>query len=412
MTTAAALRPDVAAPPPSPATVERPRRRWLAALAISVVLGIACGLSIWGTSVELGGAIGSRAFWWALLFAAVPVPFLVALFWWLDRLRPEPSWLLLTALLYGAFLSTYASLLLNTWLADLVGDPAGTTPRAAVFVAPWVEEAAKALIVFALVIWRRHDFNAVVAGVVYGGLAGVGFAFTENIIYYGQLFQLAVNAGADGGQALDAVQELFVVRGLAAPFVHPMFTLVTGIGVGLAVRHRHVGVRILAPVAGYCGAVLLHMGYNALASFTRPQHLVAVYLCILIPSLIVLVTVVVLTRRHERRVIGARLQDYATFGWLTPDQLPYIVIPARRRQARRHVRQLGKAERERLRTFQRTGVELGVLRDRLVRGVAGQQVLGRERTLIATMRSLRGRVMLPSGAEPDHRRITTTASSW
>ena len=57
------------------------------------------------------------------------------------------------------------------------------------FVAPWVEEACKATIIFAIAWWRRHDFNGVIAGVVYGGLTGIGFAFTENIVYYGQIFQ-------------------------------------------------------------------------------------------------------------------------------------------------------------------------------------------------------------------------------
>jgi protease PrsW len=114
-----------------------------------------------------------------------------------------------------------------------------------VFIAPWVEETAKGAVVFFLVWWRRHDFNSLLAGAVYGGLTGIGFAFTENIVYYGQLFQRVKDY--EGGQqvALRAVEHLFLWRGVAAPFVHPMFTMMTGIGVGLAVRHRHVGVREL-----------------------------------------------------------------------------------------------------------------------------------------------------------------------
>ncbi|MGI8993994.1 MAG: PrsW family intramembrane metalloprotease, partial [Nocardioidaceae bacterium] len=327
--TSAALHPAAEATPTSPR-----RRRVVISVAVLVLASVAVAAA-WALYADLNGAVGQRAFWWSLLFAFLPVLPLTALFVWLDRLRPEPGWLLLVAFLYGALVATYLSLQLNGWLAGLIGDRAGATPRSAVFVAPWTEEAAKALVIFLIVIWRRHDFNAVVAGIVYGGLAGIGFAFTENVVYYGQLFQQVLNAGDGATKALDAVQQLFVLRGLAAPFVHPMFTLLTGLGVGLAVRYRHVGVRILAPVAGYCGAVMLHMGYNTIASFSTRNGLPAVYLALLGPTLLSLVAGARVARRYESRVIAARLTDYSAFGWLKAEHVRYIVSWQGRRQARR-----------------------------------------------------------------------------
>jgi RsiW-degrading membrane proteinase PrsW (M82 family) len=376
---------------------------------VVLVISLACA---WALYDQLHPVIGRRSFAWALLFAFLPVLPLTALFVWLDRVRPEPRWLLVVTFLFGALVATYISLRLNGWLAGLVGDQSGVTPRSAVFIAPWVEEAAKAAIIFVIVIWRRHDFNAVVAGVVYGGLAGVSFAFTENIVYYGQLFQQVIGSGESSATALDAVQGLFRFRGLAAPFVHPMFTLVSGVGIGLAVRYRHLGVRIVAPVAGYCGAVVLHMGYNTIASFATSDSLKAVYFAILLPTLVALVTVVVVVRRHECRVLAARLHDYTVFGWLKEAHLPFIVYARDRRRARRYARRFGKAEALRLRTFQRAGLDLGLLRDRLVRGVAGPAELSRERELIATMRSLRGRVLLPGVSESPTDELSSAASSW
>jgi len=334
------------------------------------------------------------------------------MFVWLDRFRPEPHWLLVVSVLYGALAATYISLQLNGWLAGLLGDRLGATPRSAVFVAPWVEEAAKAAVIFVIVIWRRHDFNAVAAGIVYGGLIGISFAFTENVVYYGQLFQQVIKSGDSNAAALDAVQILFLFRGLAAPFVHPMFTLVTGVGIGLAVRHRHLGARIVAPAAGYCGAVVLHMGYNTIASFTTGDSLEAVYFAILLPTLVALVAIVVVVRRHERRVIAARLHDYTVFGWLRAAHIPFIVSQHDRRRARRYVRRFGKAEAARLRSFQRAGLDLGILRDRLVRGVAGPAELARERELISTMRSLRGKVLLPGVSESSADELSGAASTW
>jgi RsiW-degrading membrane proteinase PrsW (M82 family) len=385
---------------------------WVVVTALVLVVLAVCATFAWALHHELRDAMGPRAFRWALVYALIPVIPLSAFFIWLDRLRPEPIGWLLVALLWGAFGAAYFSLQLNSWLAHEIGDSFGATPRAAIFVAPWVEETMKAAIIFVIVIARRHDFNAVVAGVVYGGIIGVGFACTENVLYYGQAYQATLRVGGNPTQALDQVQQVFEWRGLETPFVHSMFTMMTGLGVGLAVRYKHLGVRILAPVAGFCAAVLLHMGFNGIVSFISQGNLASVYVPILLPVLLTLIGLVLVIRRHERRVMRARLHDYTAFGWLRPDHVDFIATWTGRRRARVYVRAFGKAEQRRVREFQKAGIDLGVLRDRMVRGVAGPRELPRERVLIQTMRDFRGRVMLPGISEPplDHRAPAT--SSW
>ncbi len=386
------------------------RARPLIVASIAMATGAAlCG---WAIYLDLNGFIGRTALVYALLFAFIPVIPLAAALLWLDRLRPEPALLLVIALLWGALAATYLSLELNSWLAREVGDTYGASPRSAVYIAPWVEETTKGAIVFFLVWWRRHDFNSILAGIVYGGLTGIGFAFTENIVYYGQLFQRVKDFQGGEGVALRAVEHLFLWRGVAAPFVHPMFTMLTGIGVGLAVRHHHVGVRIVAPVAGFCGAALMHMSYNAAASFAPGRALTAVYVAILVPTLLTLLALVLLVRRYEYRVISARLGDYSAFGWLQPEQVALIATTKGRRRARRHVKLLGPGDRETLRRYQQVGVDLGVLRDRLVRGVAGRRSTPHERQLIDQLRRLRERVVLPDSGGTSASGLTRASSSW
>lgn len=408
MTLAAPL--DVGELPGLPAAANRRRRVfWIIIGVATATGGVLCG---WAIYLNLHAAIGERAFLFAILFAFAPVIPLSAVFLLLDRLRPEPPWLLLAALVWGATGAAFGALSLNQWLVTLVGDRYGATARGAVFIAPWVEEPAKALVVFVIVYWRRHRFNSAVAGVVYGGLAGIGFAFTENIVYYGQQFQLVQNYAGDKSAALAAVESLFMWRGVAAPFVHPMFTMLTGLGIGIAVRNRNPGVRILAPVAGFCAAVLLHMGYNTIASFGRHGSLTPLYLVILLPTLLAVVALVLAVRRYEDRVLAARLGDYAAFGWLPRAYLAFIVTGNGRRAARRYARSLEAEHRDVLRQFQRTGLELGLLRDRVVRGVVDHSELQRERELLTAMRLLRAQVRLPppapaAGADPSE-----VASSW
>jgi hypothetical protein len=72
---------------------------------------------------------------------------------------------------------------------------------------------------------------------------------------------------------------------------------------------------------------------------------------------------------------------------------------------------MGRAERQRVRELQRAGVDLGLLRDRLVRGVAGERELQREAQLIAAVRHLLARVSFPDVHDraPD---VSHVASSW
>jgi RsiW-degrading membrane proteinase PrsW (M82 family) len=380
----------------------------VAAWITAGLLAAWCG---WLLFTDLHAVIGRRALVYGGLFACAPVVPMVAVFWWLNRFRAEPARWLLTALVWGALVATYVALRLNGWLASDLGDRHGATARSAVFVAPWVEETCKGAIIFAIAWWRRHDFNGVVAGIVYGGLVGIGFAFTENVAYYGQLFQHVHDLQNNNGAAIAAVRSLFLWRGVAAPFIHPMFTIMTGIGVGIAARHRHTGVRILAPVVGFCAAVLLHMGYNTAASFAVGKALTAVYLGLLVPTLLAVTVVVAALSSHQRRVLGARLHDYAEAGWLRPDEVAAIVSARGRRQARQRAKTLGPRERDRVRAVQRAGLDLAALRDQVVRGVAGESERSREAVLLSTLRYHLVRAPSPDLSDRD-RDLHRAPSTW
>jgi protease PrsW len=124
------------------------------------------------------------------------------------------------------------------------------------------------------------------------------------------------------------------------------------------------------------------------------------------------VTLVLLARRAERRAIAARLGDYTVYGWMKEAEIPFIVEAHSRRAARREARRLGRAQRRTVREFQRCGMALGVLRDRMVRGVAGAGERQTERDLVARFRTLRAKVVLPGVAGSDRSRSVTALSSW
>jgi hypothetical protein len=169
----------------------------------------------------------------------------------------------------------------------------------------------------------RNEFDGVTDGMVYAGICAAGFAFTENIHYLARAYS------EGGGESLTAT---FVARCLLSPFAHPMFTVLTGVGVGVAATSRGWAPRLLAPVAGYTLAVLAHALWN-LAATTGGSGLVAVYLLVEVPVFLAFVALVVWARRREGRLIGRYLRPYADAGWLSPDEVAMLSSMPRRRDA-------------------------------------------------------------------------------
>ncbi len=143
---------------------------------------------------------------------------------WLDRFEPEPRHMLAIAFLWGASVAVVVSGLVNGLM-----DAAAGQGWSAMASAPVVEEALKAAILIRFYTARKDEFDGVVDGVIYAAMVGLGFAFAENVDYYGR----ALQQGGAGGLAL-----IFTLRGMIAPFSHPLFTSMTGLGLGVARQSR------------------------------------------------------------------------------------------------------------------------------------------------------------------------------
>src|SRR6476661_8957945 len=244
----------------------------------------------------------------AIVLAAIPLTIVIPTFLWLDRYEAEPTKYLVAAFLWGALVAALLAGLINTSahvVFSSATNPEQATLATAVFFAPVVEEAAKGLLV--LLVWRlrRREFDGITDGMVYAGIAAAGFAFTENIQYLGMAY-------ADGGD--QALTGTFIARCIFTPFAHPMFTVCTGIGIGIAATTRSRTLKVLAPIGGYLLGAALHALWN-LAAVTGGAGLVTVYLLVEVPIFLAFVALVVWARRREGRLIGRYLSVYADAGW-------------------------------------------------------------------------------------------------
>jgi RsiW-degrading membrane proteinase PrsW (M82 family) len=228
-------------------------------VVVLVVLGI-CGLTVLGV---VAGIIGTAGVLVGAVCALLPVGPVVAAFLWVDRWEPEPPRLLLLAFGWGACVAALTALLVNTSAVSLLENVLGTGTGALAgpaLVGPVVEEAVKGAFLVGLLVLHSREFDGVVDGVVYAGIVAAGFAFTENILYFGQAFVTEGLEGAGGG-----VLATLLLRGVLSPFAHPFYTAMIGIGAGLAAGSRSPGFRVVAVVVGYLVAVGLHALWNGAA---------------------------------------------------------------------------------------------------------------------------------------------------
>ncbi|MEO3788121.1 PrsW family intramembrane metalloprotease [Actinocorallia sp. B10E7] len=332
------------------------------------------------TALVLFALLGGGAnFFVCVGLAVLPVPLLVAAVLLLDRLEPEPARDLLFAFLWGAGVAVLGSLILNTAGLKYVTEPVfGEQGRfwTTVVGAPVVEEALKGAVLFVLLWFRRNEIDGVTDGFVYATMVSLGFAMMENIAYYLQ----ALDGG--GTQRLEAV---FLLRGLVAPFCHPLFTAMTGLGVAYA-ANRRTG-RVTALVMGLLAATLLHALWNG-GTLMSVGWLAVIYLldfCILV----VLLTLIFMERRALVRQIGHYLPVYLQTGLVSPQDIAMLGQMPLRREARRWARSIGgKGAARAMSDYQLAATELVLLHKRMDNGVIDVPFFARRRSELLQLMSV------------------------
>ena len=249
--------------------------------------------------------------------------------WIVDRYDPEPTWALLMALAWGGIAACGFSGLVNT-LVDAIGTGIGGRQLGdilgACISAPLVEEFTKGLAVFFMFTFWRRDFDGVVDGVIYATFAALGFAAVENILYYGNAWKTEVTSTADGVFA-----GTFVVRGILAPWGHPLYTSMTGIGFGISRETNKGWLKWLAPIGGYLFAAFLHSTWNT--SATISNQLLFVMLPLWFLFVLAFLGLLIWLVRRKGRIIRDHLKDEVLMGNLTPWELELITSPVGRIKA-------------------------------------------------------------------------------
>ena len=238
----------------------------------------------------------------------------------IDRYDPEPWWALALVLAWGAIAACGVAATVNTLVEAAAGAVGGKTfaeVAGACISAPIVEEGMKGLAVFGVFYFLRREFDGVVDGVIYATFAALGFAAIENIIYYSN----AVKADAGGGD----LAATFFIRGVLAPWGHPLYTSMTGIGFGIARETSKPWLKWVAPLAGYGAAMLLHCVWNTASTISGFVFVLMLPLWLLFVCAFLGIVIWLVVRKG--RIIRAHLRDEVFLGNLTRQELELVCSP-------------------------------------------------------------------------------------
>jgi len=333
-----------------------PRRRPL--LTVLAVVGfIALALIMLFVLAYLIVGLGTTGVVVGAVLALVPLAIVFAGIRWVDRWEPEPRGALVFAFLWGAGASVLIALAVDAEIQNVIAAAGGPGPGydffSAAIQAPIVEEVGKGLGVLILFWAVRRHFDGPVDGIVYAAWVAGGFAFTENILYFGQALM-------DGSTATTV--ETFFVRGIMSPFAHVMFSACLGAAVGFAAQRTGAFGVLGYFLLGLVPAVLLHAFWNGALFFVGDFY--GYYVLVQVPMFLIAIGVVALLRAQEKRLTAVRLTEYAEAGWLHPQEVAMIATSAGRRQAHAWARRHGASRL--MTTFISDATRLAYARQRIL----------------------------------------------
>jgi len=106
----------------------------------------------------------------------------------------------------------------------------------------------------------HREFDSVLDGIIYAGVAALGFAATENTYY---IFTYGFQESGWSG-----LLSLTFIRTILVGWQHPFYTAFIGIGLATARINRNWLIKIIAPLLGWALAMFTHAFHNTVASFT------------------------------------------------------------------------------------------------------------------------------------------------
>jgi RsiW-degrading membrane proteinase PrsW (M82 family) len=239
-----------------------------------------------------------------------------SILYWLDRYEKEPLLLLGGVFVWGAVVAAGSAFLVNTVLGlgiyIFTNSEVATDLATGSLVAPLVEETLKGLAVLGVFLLFRKEFDSVLDGIIYAGIAALGFAATENT-YYIYSYGFTQN----GWSGLLSVT---FIRVILVGWQHPFYTAFIGIGLAAARLNQNWFVKIIAPILGLGLGMFTHAFHNTMATFLSGDQGLVIGPLLDWTSWLFMFGVIIWATWREQRYMKQFLASEVQAGTITPAQ--------------------------------------------------------------------------------------------
>lgn len=353
-----------------------------------------------------------------ITYAVVQTVLLLLAIRFLDPYEREPISVVALMALWGAVGATTLSAVGNVSFDELLPPDVTEVFGTSIYV-PAVEEVAKgiALVAFLVISLRARGrfgvprFEGITDGIVYGAAIGLGFAFTEDVLY---LLLSASQGGLERGFVTYLSRRDFFGLGMLH---HAIYTATFGAGLGLATWRRRGVSRMLLPVLGLGMAILLHAVNNGAVQLAltlryglEKTHQYLVLGPTGIPEgpemqslarsavsfvetfdyvlVVTFAAAIYLWLRYQRRVIAEELEEETSSGLISRTE--WRLMPAYWKRSMWYLQLIRTGQWERWRLLKRIHnelVDLAFLKRRVKRGQADEDSVHRARALIEKLKA-------------------------
>lgn len=222
---------------------------------------------------------------------------------WADAYEPEDDSTKIWAVLWGAGPAFTIAWTIYAILGNIqVGN----------FAVGIIEELSKATVV--IIALRAKLIHSWTDGFVYGALCGLGFSFSEDLLY---------------ASTVDAEVEMIIYRGFVSIFAHSIFTGVIGALIVHARQSRKASLFIVSIIPG----ALVHAGWNSLAENLDDSSFSV--MALIAPSTFVVIAIFL--RDIERKSLVFAANNQFVLGRISEDTFLLVTNLRHRKKQRKRV---------------------------------------------------------------------------